>query len=66
MTNRKIQHTVTKNFNTMITFIILLYNIPSAQNSHIIFEEIGDLTGPISYLHIVVPINIQGLNEKAK
>jgi hypothetical protein len=51
---------------TMITIIILLSILPSAQNNNIVFEEIGEMTSAISYLHIIIPADIQGLKERAK
>jgi hypothetical protein len=48
----------------MITIIVLFSITPSAQNNHIIFEEIGEMTGTISNLHNVIPINIQGLKAR--
>jgi len=28
---------------------------------HIVFEEIGEMAGAISYIHAIVPVNITGL-----
>jgi hypothetical protein len=49
----------------MITILLLISIIHLAQNHHIVFEEIGEMTRAISNLHIVLPVDIQGLKEKA-
>jgi hypothetical protein len=32
-----------------------------AQTHHVVFEEIGERAGALSYIHVVIPINISGL-----
>ncbi len=32
-----------------------------AQTHHVVFEEIGERAGTLSYIHVVIPINISGL-----
>lgn len=49
---------------TMVT-ILLLSIVPPVQNNHIVFEEISEMTGTISYLHIILLVDIQWFKEKA-
>jgi hypothetical protein len=30
---------------------------------HVVFEEIGEMAGALSYVHAVVPVNISGLSH---
>ncbi len=34
---------------------------PFATPHHVVFEEIGEMAGALSYVHAVVPVNISGL-----
>ncbi len=36
-------------------------SLPTAHTHHIVFEEIGEMAGALSYIHVVVPVNISGL-----
>ena len=42
--------------------IILLLS-PFASPHHVVFEEIGEMAGALSYVHAVVPVNISGLTR---
>ncbi len=35
--------------------------LPGANSHHVVFEEIGQMAGALSYIHVVVPVNISGL-----
>jgi hypothetical protein len=43
------------------TLFLFLFSFSPAHTHHVIFEEIGEMAGALSYIHIVVPINISGL-----
>jgi hypothetical protein len=34
---------------------------PTTRTHHVVFEEIGEMAGALSYIHVVVPVNISGL-----
>jgi hypothetical protein len=38
-----------------------LFLLPLATPHHVVFEEIGEMAGALSYVHAVVPVNISGL-----
>ena len=38
-----------------------LFLSPLATPHHVVFEEIGEMAGALSYVHAVVPVNISGL-----
>ncbi len=38
-------------------------SFPIAQLHRIVFEEIGEMAGALSYIHVLVLINISGLNN---
>ena len=42
-------------------FMLSLNMLPGANSHHVVFEEIGQMAGALSYIHVVVPINISGL-----
>ncbi len=47
-------------------FIFLLLRFPSPTSAHhIVFEEIGEMAGALSYIHAVIPVNISGLDRAA-
>jgi hypothetical protein len=48
-----------------ITILILFLIIQTAHSDHIVFEEIREMTGAISYIHIILPVDIPGLKERA-
>jgi hypothetical protein len=50
---------------TMITTLILLHIISTICSNHIVFEEIGKMIGAISYIHLVLPVDLPGLKERA-
>ncbi len=43
------------------TILLFSFSFSPAHTHHVIFEEIGEMAGALSYIHIVVPINISGL-----
>ena len=46
--------------------IFLLFRFPSPTSAHhIVFEEIGEMAGALSYIHAVIPVNISGLDRAA-
>ena len=46
--------------------IFLLVRLPSPTSTHhIVFEEIGEMAGALSYIHAVIPVNISGLDRAA-
>jgi hypothetical protein len=45
------------------TLFLFLYTFPSAQPHHIIFEEIGEMAGALSYIHTIIPVSISGLYD---
>ena len=46
--------------------IFLLLCLPSPTSTHhIVFEEIGEMAGALSYIHAVIPVNISGLDRAA-
>ncbi len=43
-------------------FIFLLLRFPLLTSAHhIVFEEIGEMAGALSYIHAVIPVNISTL-----
>ena len=44
-----------------LKFILLLALCQLACQHHVVFEEIGEMAGALSYIHAVVPVNISGL-----
>ncbi len=49
-----------------IKIILLLALCQLACQHHIVFEEIGEMAGALSYVHAVVPVNISGLSHAVK
>jgi hypothetical protein len=43
------------------TIFLFSLTLPTARTHHVVFEEIGEMAGALSYIHAVVPINISGL-----
>jgi hypothetical protein len=43
------------------SILLFLYYFTPAQTHHVIFEEIGEMAGALSYIHVIIPINISGL-----
>jgi hypothetical protein len=43
------------------TLFLFSLTSPTAHAHHIVFEEIGEMAGALSYIHVVVPVNISGL-----
>jgi len=48
-------------FLRCFTVIVALFLSPLATPHHVVFEEIGEMAGALSYVHAVVPVNISGL-----
>ena len=46
-----------------IKIILLLALCQLTCQHHVIFEEIGEMAGALSYVHAVVPVNISGLSH---
>ena len=46
---------------SLYTILLFAYSFTPAQTHHVVFEEIGEMAGALSYIHVVVPINISGL-----
>jgi hypothetical protein len=42
---------------------LLLALCQLALQHHVVFEEIGEMAGALSYVHAVVPVNISGLSH---
>jgi hypothetical protein len=49
---------LTVSFHTIFLFSL---TFPTARTHHVVFEEIGEMAGALSYIHAVVPVNISGL-----
>ena len=43
------------------TIFLFSLTFPAARTHHVVFEEIGEMAGALSYIHVVVPVNISGL-----
>jgi hypothetical protein len=46
---------------SLYTLFLFSCSFTPAQTHHIIFEEIGEMAGALSYIHVVIPINISWL-----
>jgi hypothetical protein len=46
---------------SVYTIFLFSSSLPPAHTHHVVFEEIGEMASALSYIHIVVPINISGL-----
>jgi hypothetical protein len=46
---------------SLYTIFLFSYTLPTVNAHHVVFEEIGQMAGALSYIHVVVPINISGL-----
>ncbi len=44
------------------TLFLFSCTFPSAQTHHVVFKEIGEMAGVLSYVHIIIPVNISGLS----
>ncbi len=49
---------LTVSFHTIFLFSL---TFPTARTHHVVFEEIGEMAGALSYIRAVVPVNISGL-----
>ncbi len=49
-----------------VKIFLLLTLCQLACQHHIVFEEIGEMAGALSYIHAVVPVNISGLSHAVK
>jgi hypothetical protein len=43
------------------TVLLFSFSFSPAHTHHVVYKEIGEMAGALSYIHIVVPINISGL-----
>ena len=43
---------------SLFTIFMLSLTLPGANSHHVVFEEIGQMAGALSYIHVVVPVNI--------
>ncbi len=48
----------------LLIFLLLCFPSPTSTH-HIVFEEIGEMAGALSYIHTVIPVNISGLDHAA-
>ncbi len=48
----------------LLIFLILRLPLPTPAH-HIVFEEIGEMAGALSYIHTIIPVNISGLDRAA-
>jgi Baculovirus F protein len=48
----------------LLIFLLLRLPVPTSTH-HIVFEEIGEMAGALSYIHAVIPVNISGLDRAA-
>ncbi len=46
---------------SLYTILLFSYSFTPAQTHHVVFEEIGEMAGALSYIHVIIPINISGL-----
>ena len=46
-----------------VKIVLLLALGQLACQHHVVFEEIGEMAGALSYIHAVVPVNISGLSQ---
>jgi len=42
---------------------VILFSLSPSLSHHVVFEEIGEMAGALSYIHAIVPINISGLAQ---
>jgi hypothetical protein len=49
---------------TLLIFLLLRFPLPTSAH-HIVFEEIGEMAGALSHIHVVIPVNISGLDQAA-
>jgi hypothetical protein len=47
----------------LLIFLLLRFPSPTSTH-HIVFEEIGEMAGALSYIHAVIPVNISGLDHR--
>jgi hypothetical protein len=40
---------------------VILHSHSPSLSHHVVFEEIGEMAGALSYIHAIVPVNISGL-----
>jgi hypothetical protein len=46
---------------SLYTIFLLSCTFTPVQTHHVVFEEIRGMAGALSYIHVVIPINISGL-----
>ncbi len=42
---------------SLYTIFLFLCTFTPAQTHHVVFEEIGEISGALSYIHVVIPIS---------
>jgi hypothetical protein len=42
------------------TIFLFSFSFSPVCTHHIVFEELGEMAGALSYIHVVIPINILG------
>ncbi len=47
-----------------VLLIFFLLCFPTSAH-HIVFEEIGEMAGSLSYIHAIIPVNISRLDRAA-
>ncbi len=50
---------------TALLIFLILHFPPPTSAHHIVFKEIGEMAGALSYIHTVIPVNISGLDRAA-
>ncbi len=48
----------------LLIFLILCFPLPTSAH-HMVFEEIVEMAGALSYNHVVIPVNISRLDRAA-
>jgi hypothetical protein len=48
----------------LLIFLLLRFPLPTSAH-HIVFKEIGEMAGALSYIHAVILVNISGLDQAA-
>jgi hypothetical protein len=43
------------------TLFLFSLSLPTARTHHVVFEDIGEMAGALSYIHVIVPVNISSL-----
>jgi hypothetical protein len=51
-----------------VSFTLFLFSctLPHSQTHHVTFEEIGEMAGALSYIHVIIPVNISRLSTSVQ